>query len=504
MTQCMKNLQMSGFKARLEKSSRRVNGLLSALLKGYQKLSLPARAAVWFGISQFLHRGISMLTTPFFTRLLPAEEYGLASTFVSWENILLILIAGSSYKGVLNLCARYNDRDKMLTGIMGYNITFSFLWALLFLLFNRWLKEITGFGNLLLVCLLLYCIFQNVISCWSIRMQYDYKYKESVTAAVVCTAFSSFAGLLSVVFISASAEAKIIPQVVISLMVGIVLMLTVFQKGGTYYDKETWKFLFCFCIPLMPHYLSEIVLQSSDRIMINHLCGASDVAIYSVAYSVGNLISMVTAAVNAAFAPYQFQRIKSQEYEVLARNTNRIMLFVAFCLCGIMMFGREIVLIFGGETYTDSVRLIMPICLGAFFNYVFQLFARVQEYFEQKHTIIFASMMCAVLNVILNSIFIAKYGYSAAAYTTFFCYFVFCFLHYLFYRMACRRHIKREIYDSRGLAVISALLLAAAMVIYFMAEFYVIKYVLTGVVCAVGFWKREWIVDAFAVFRKRL
>ncbi len=39
MTQCMKNLQMSGFKARLEKSSRRVNGLLSALLKGYQKLS---------------------------------------------------------------------------------------------------------------------------------------------------------------------------------------------------------------------------------------------------------------------------------------------------------------------------------------------------------------------------------------------------------------------------------------------------------------------------------
>ena len=140
MTQCMKNLQMSGFKARLEKSSRRVNGLLSALLKGYQKLSLPARAAVWFGISQFLHRGISMLTTPFFTRLLPTEEYGLASTFVSWENILLILIAGSSYKGVLNLCARYNDRDKMLTGIMGYNITFSFLWVLLFLLFNRWLK----------------------------------------------------------------------------------------------------------------------------------------------------------------------------------------------------------------------------------------------------------------------------------------------------------------------------------------------------------------------------
>ncbi len=476
--------------------------MLNTLLKSYRKLSLPVKATVWFGISQFLHKGISMLTAPFFLRLLSAEQYGLVSMFASWENILLLLIAGASHKGILNLCIRHDNRDKMMAGVMGYNITFSFLWILIFIVFNKRLKEVTGFGNVLLICLLLYCVFQNLINGWSIRMQYDYKYKESVAVTVIYTAISSFTGLFSVIFISASAEAKIIPQAVISVIIGIILLVMVFQKGGSYYDGESWKFLFCLCIPLMPHYLSEIVLQSWDYIMINHMCGASDVAIYSVACSVSNLVSMLTTAVNAAFAPYQFQQIKSQEYEILARNTNRIMLFIAFCLCGMILFRREIVLLFGGEKYTDSIGLIIPICLGIFFNYIFQLFARVQEYFGQKNTIVLASVMCAVLNIILNCIFIPKYGYNAAAYTTFICYLVFCFLHYLFYRMACNKHVKREIYDSKGLAAISVILLAAAVVIHFVADIYFVKYGLLGIVTVVGIWKREWILDICSGMKK--
>ena len=50
-------------------------------------------------------------------------------------------------------------------------------------------------------------------------------------------------------------------------------------------------------------------------------------------------------------------------------------------LAGIMFFSREIVMVFGGMKYLESVDVIIPICIGVYFNYMFQLFDRVQEYY---------------------------------------------------------------------------------------------------------------------------
>ena len=134
-----------------------------------------------------------------------------------------------------------------------------------------------------------------------------------------------------------------------------------FKKGKKFYDKRIWLFSLGFCIPLMPHYLSEFVLQSSDKIMINYLCGPSDVALYSIAYSAGSLINLITNAVNSTFAPYQYQKLKSGEYKVMAKRADQVLFFVAAMLAGIMLFSREIVLIFGGMKYIESVDVIIPI-----------------------------------------------------------------------------------------------------------------------------------------------
>ena len=204
---------------------------------------------------------------------------------------------------------------------------------------------------------------------------------------------------------------------------------------------------------------------------------------------------MVTNAINSAFAPYQCQKIAGKEYKVLAQNTNYIIAFVAFFLCGVMLFGREAVLMFGGKKYINSISLIIPISLGVFFNYVFQLFARVQEYFEQKHTIVIASISCAVLNIVLNYIFINLYGYKAAAYTTFICYFLFCFLHYLFYRKACRKYVGQEIYDIKGLILISIVLIILALVISAVSKLYILKYIIISAVLIIIIWQRKRILD---------
>ena len=303
-------------------------------------------------------------------------------------------------------------------------------------------------------------------------------------------------GVIAVFFVNATAEARAVSNTIVVAFIGLILYISVFRKGKTFYNKKVWGFALGFCIPLMPHYLSEFVLQSSDKIMINYLCGSSDVAIYSVAYSAGSLINLVTNAVNSTFAPYQYQKIKSKEYELLSKRANQVLLFVGIMLAGIMFFSREIVMVFGGMKYLESVEVIIPICIGVYFNYMFQLFARVQEYYERKLTVVIPSILCAILNLLLNYIFIKLCGYQAAAYTTFFCYALFCLIHYHFYRKVCKELLNGEqLYDIKGILIISIGIILIGAIIMMINHVLWIKYMATIVIFVLMIVKRKWIVS---------
>lgn len=446
------------------------------LIDKYSKAALPVKATLWFTACQFLQKGIGLLTTPFIARLLPMAEYGKVSVFATWESIASVIITLSSTHAIFNLRVKHDQKEKILSAIIGYNLLASALWGIILFSTISTVSRITGLTCMLIVLLYVDQIFAQILTCWTQLQQYDFIYTKVVAVTLTYFSLSSFGALFAIAFISQTAIAKILPQVCLHVIIGIAIIINAIKTNRKLYDSDIWHFAFTFCVPLIPHYLSEIILMSSDRIMIDRMCGSADVAMYSVAYTVGSLIIMITSAINSSFAPYQYQKIKSKQYAKLAQNTNYIIAFVAICLCTIMLFNREIVHVFGGDKYNESATIIIPISLGVFFNYVFQLFARVQEYFEQKYTIVIGTISCASLNIILNYYFIALYGYKAAAYTTFFCYFIFCFLHYLFYRLACKKHLGQEIYDIKGLLTISFLLIAASVAIGFISNNLIVKY----------------------------
>ena len=440
-------------------------------------MSKPVKAAFWFTVCSFLQRGISMIATPIFTRLLSTENYGLYSTYLSWETVLMMLVTLSLYKAMMNLYVKYNNLEMVLSTVCGLELLLSFLWMIIAIFFRNILADWLALSPELVCCLFASFIFQSVIQCWSLYKRYIYDYKTLVTVTLLSTIGSTIFGIIAVVFISPTAEARVISNTIIMALIGIVLYFSVFKEGKKFYDKKIWLFSLGFCIPLLPHYLSEFILQSSDKIMINYLCGASDVALYSIAYSAGSLINLITNAINSTFAPYQYQKIKSKEYDLLSKRANQVLLFVAAMLAVIMFFSKEIVLIFGGMKYIESVDVIIPICIGVYFNYMFQLFARVQEYYERKLTVVIPSILCALLNLILNYIFIKLCGYQAAAYTTFFCYALFCLIHYVFYKKVCREILNgAQLYDAKGLFIISVVLVISGILITFINKLLWLKY----------------------------
>lgn len=436
---------MSTIMEKIKKELNKLNNLPEAVKSG-----------LWFTICGFLQKGIAMLSTPIFTRTLSEKEYGITSTFLAWQVIINLLVTLTLYRSIMNLYVKYDNKEKVLGYVAGLSITVSTAWTIFAVIFLDPLSRIMNLSKPLVLCLFLYSIGESIIQCWMMYKRYVYDYKKAVFITLLLSAISCFGGVGCVLLIDATAEWRLYPQTIAYLIIGIFLFFIICIRERAFYKKEIWTFSLGFCIGLMPHYISEFILQSSDKIMINYMCGAEDVAMYSVAYAVGSLIALFANAVNSAFVPYQYQKIQAKECKELSKTANNVQFMLAVILSLLMLFGEEIVLIFGGYKYISCADVIVPICLGVYFNYMFQMFARVQEYYNRKLTIVIPSIACAILNVILNYIFIAKYGYKAASYTTFVCFALFCLIHYFFYLRTCRNFNQNElIYDGKTLLIIS-------------------------------------------------
>lgn len=470
--------------------------MIKFIYQKYKSSSKFFKSGIWFTLCGFLQKGISMLCTPFYTRILTKEQFGIANTFMAWQLIINLLVSLSLSRSIMNLYIKYENKKEVLSSVCSLSMIVTLSWTVLAVVFMNPLSKIIGLSKSLILCFFLYSIGDSIVRCWMNFKLYIYDYKPVLFISLFITIISGFGGVLCIIFIAATAEWRVYPQVFVYFFLGVIIYLSLILQERKFYDKGVWLYSLSFCLGLMPHYFSEFLLQSSDKIMIDRMCGASDVAYYSVAYSVGSLILLFANALNSSFVPYQYQMIQSKKNKILAQTTNFFMTFLTGILLLIMLFGYEIVLVFGGERYLPSVQAIVPICLGAYFNYMFQLFARVQEYYNKKITIVIPSIICAALNILLNYIFIKIYGYIAASYTTFVCFAIFCLIHYGFYRRTCLQENNGElIYDGKFLLILSLVTSILGFVILFIQNIPILKYGFIFIILFFSILKRKWIME---------
>ena len=82
------------------------------LLENYKEISPPVKASFWFLLCSFLQKGIAMLTTPIFTRIMSEEAYGQFTVYNSWYNIFFAIVSLNFAAGVFTRGLVKNDTDQ--------------------------------------------------------------------------------------------------------------------------------------------------------------------------------------------------------------------------------------------------------------------------------------------------------------------------------------------------------------------------------------------------------
>lgn len=388
------------------------------------------KAGIWYTICNFLVKGLTFITMPIFTRILSSNDIGYFSNITSWFGILSIITTFEMYSSINIARFKYKkDLDSYISSNLFLGTLMTLVIYIIVLIFKNFFVKFFGMSFLYINILFIYLLSYPAIEMLQVKNRITYNYKSTIFISLFSSITSTIISIIFVFIFKDKLLGRVlgnyIPMILISVSVYVLLLI----KGKSISPKY-WKFAITISFPLMFHLLANNLLNSSDRIMITNIIGPSATAKYSVAYSCSMILSILWSSMNSAWGPWAYEMMEIKNYTKLNRASKLYFLFFCFIAIIFALFAPEILYILGGDKYMTAVYVLPPVILGCVFQFVYSFYINI-EYFNKKQKYIsISTIFAALINIILNLVFIPKFGYVAAAYTTLIGYILLFICHY--------------------------------------------------------------------------
>lgn len=418
-----------------------------------------------YTLSNIITKGMAFLTTPIFARTMSQVEYGDFSNISSWANIISIITTLCLYSSVSR--AKY-DYDKNINEymstitILGSAFTL-IVWLLIELKLDFW-ESIFDMDRLYIRSIMLYSLFTPAVQTLIAKHRMYNEYKKVVGLTWITLLVSTVASLGLTYAMSNKVTGRVIGNYAVIAVVDIVFWLYIVLRGRTF-SLKMCKYACALSLPLLVHELSGVLLNSSDRIIIKQLCGAREAALYSIAYTIAMVMTVVLSSLNQAWVPWFFNKLEKNDGLSIKKAVPLYVTGFTLGCIGLMLIGPEMILIFGGESYAEAAYVIPPVCLAIEVQFIYTLYVNIEFFLKKTTYISLATAGATVINIVLNYLMIPQFGYVAAAYTTVIGY----GFAWLFHSIVCSRTQYKDVFEKKTITISVSVCLGAmflALILY--------------------------------------
>lgn len=431
---------------------------INSLFEKYKTAPIQVRASFWFLICSFLQKGISVITTPIFTRIMTPAEYGQFGVFNSWFGIVVIIVSLSLYLGVhIQGLVKFSEgRDVFTSSLLGLTTVFLALWTAVYIVFHQFWNHVFMLTTVQMLAMLVMVWTTAVFNFWANEQRVRYSYRLLVAVTLIVSAARPILEIVLILNSDDKVTARILGIVLVELVGYSWMYFYQMKRGRKFFSKQFWKYALAFNIPLIPHYLSQVILNSADRIMIQSMVGSNEAGIYNLAYSLAMIMTIFNIALMQTLNPWMYQKIKERKDQDMAPIAYGTLIFIAVINLLLIILAPEVVAFFAPKSYYEAIWIVPPVAVGMYFMYSYDLFAKHAFYYEKTTFIMIATVLCAASNIVLNYFAINWFGYIAAGYTTLICYMMYSITHYLFMRKVCDEYCEGEYpYSTTKIVVIT-------------------------------------------------
>lgn len=454
-------------------------------------ISIPVgfKSAIVYLFATVFTRGLAIITTPIFTRIMTTDQVGMVNLYSSWYSMITVVSTLALTSGGFSIALREfeKERDQYVSSVLSLTSIVAIGLALVYSISITFWNDVTGLPTHLLVLLLVGLLVAPARDFWLSRQRFEYQYKLSGTVTVLSAIFASGLAVAAVLYANSIgysdiASVRLFANYFIIYGVAFIIWLSIFWQGRCFYSSKYWRFSLQLSLPLIGYSVASQILSVSDRMMISKMVGNSAVGIYGTLYTVSSISLMVWTAINASFVPYLYQNMENTKSKIKKLSMSMLGMYSLVAIL-LVYLAPEIVRILATEEYYKGIYIMPPIAGGVYFIAVSNLYSNILVYLKRTNIIMISSIIAAVINVILNYIMIEAYGYMAAAYTTLLSYVVMAVLLSIWANREFKKHITEVdfVYDNKLILAVSIVTLVISLFAILIYDYGIVRYTVAAV-----------------------
>lgn len=385
------------------------------------------------GLTNVVNTLIGIILIPIFTKGRPLEDYGL------WVqiNVSLGLIPGLTCLGLPFTLVRYiageKDQTKMRESVYSIFFVVSAVNAVLAPLFAYLVIRYFGNNELGLVPVFAFLLYVEALDA------VGWNYLRAIQKIKKYSLLMILQNLLTVIGVGYAIVngygiyGALVALFAVRLLMLVILFYEIVSDLGFYMPKFTYIREFLrFGLPTIPGNFSSWIVSSSDRYLIGYYLGVKYVGYYNPGYSLGSLLNFIIGPLGfllPATLSKLYEEGKIEEVRLYLEYLLKYYLIITIpAVFGLTILAKPILVILSTQEIAEKSYLVAPIVgisMLLFGVYVIL----VQIFALKKRTKLVARIwiIAAILNFLLNIIFIPKFGIVGAAITTLVAY-VFAFI----------------------------------------------------------------------------
>ena len=371
---------------------------------------------------------------PVTTRLLSPEQYGISSLITTVTSFMFVLCCLGMEQGFVRFFydEKEENRGDLLYKCLYYPFFISVvLYIFIFIFRNKISVFFLGKENSCIWLILLLSIFFTTLQNFSLL---GIRMKQRGTMYSFCNVMLKAIEFLLIIILYRKYGDSY--QTLVLAVLGALIVTTLFSL---YLEKDLWKFkgnskttkkeLFYFCAPLTLTMAMTWIFGSSDKIAIKILADLTELGLYTGAFKIVALLSVVQSGFTNFWTPVVYEHYsKNPEDLEFYKKANDYLSFIFFILGIGILLSRNLIILLLGQKYYSSI-FIMPMLIFVPIMYLISETTFMGIAFKKKTKyFLYITFFVAVANIFGNILLIPKFGAKGAAISTGISYILFFYL----------------------------------------------------------------------------
>lgn len=423
-------------------------------------------------------KAMNLVSIPILVRLMSTEEYGRTNVFTTYVTIFSIILGLDFSVAVGKGTLEYKDKKREFLSV-GVFLTFVFTCVVLAVV-NIWQGFFCGLLNynpLQLNILLLYAYASFLISYKSMDLIYNLDYAKNFGLNAMVSILGLIISVICMItwFSKDRFSGRVVGAAFPTIFISGIIFLEIITKGKKIYNKEYIRFFCMMGLPLIPHSLSQFILANADKIMIENMISASKSGIYSFVATLGLVMTAITEAVNNLWNPWMFRKLDDKKDNYVKKMfVPYILIFSAISVL-IEGVSPEIIKILGTSDYYEGIDYCVWMTLTAYILFLCNKYVDIQYYEKKTYFVSLGTVFAALVNIVLNMLFLEKVGCKFAVVSTLISY----TLLLLLYMFLVNTIIKRKLINSIFVIVIMLFMYLMAWIIQLLKGQMIFRYIVS-------------------------